>query len=167
MSFSIDQCKISPSSPKTGLTPETRVRCYFVQSGKRLNNNLFVKLYNSRMWLTDVEIMYNFLAVLRDEIYENFGRLVAERRKRSKITQEAFAKALNLSRASIANIERGKQAVQLHLIFQIATILNAEVQEFIPSLNQGIHTIQVQDWLERIQGNESDTGPFVKMAATH
>jgi transcriptional regulator with XRE-family HTH domain len=87
--------------------------------------------------------------VLRTQIYSEFGRLIAERRKRSGMTQQAFAKALDLSRATVANIERGKQAVQLHVIIQMAAVLNIDVQELIPTLDQGIPTIQVKDWLKR------------------
>jgi transcriptional regulator with XRE-family HTH domain len=87
---------------------------------------------------------------MRDQVYPEFGRLVAERRKRARMTQAVFAKSLNLSRASIANIERGKQPVQLHLVFQIAAILGVEVQELIPSLDRRIPNIQVSEWLKRI-----------------
>ena len=101
----------------------------------------------------------------REEIYEIFGRLVAERRKRAKLTQEALAQSLNMSRASIANIERGEQAVQLHLIFEIAAILNVQVQELIPALHQGIETLQVKDWLDRSLGDQQpDPQPLAKAA---
>lgn len=87
------------------------------------------------------------------EIYQTLGRLVSERRKRVKITQEALAKSLGLSRASVTNIERGKQPVQLHLIFKIAEILNIGVLELIPMPGSGdeTHPIQVEEWLGRIQ----------------
>jgi len=73
------------------------------------------------------------------------------------MTQAAFAKSLELSRASVANIERGTQAVQLHVIFKIAAVLNVEVQELIPAIDLGITnvgvTIQVKDWLKRIDAD--------------
>jgi DNA-binding XRE family transcriptional regulator len=73
------------------------------------------------------------------------------------MTQAAFAKSLDLSRASIANIERGKQGVQLHLVFQIATVLGVEVQELIPVLDRRIQNMQVKNWLERIDADVAAT----------
>jgi transcriptional regulator with XRE-family HTH domain len=90
----------------------------------------------------------------------DFGRLVAERRKRQKLTQKAFAVAVGLSRASIANIERGKQAVQLHLIYKIASVLNADVRELIPAVTPGIlQSLQLTDWLTKIKGSDSQPSP--------
>jgi transcriptional regulator with XRE-family HTH domain len=98
--------------------------------------------------------------VERQEIYYDFGCRVAERRKRQKLTQEAFAVALGLSRASIANIERGKQSVQLHLIYKIAGILNADVRELIPAATPGtLQSLQVSEWLTKIKGTDSQPSP--------
>ena len=93
--------------------------------------------------------------VLRDKIYETLGRLVADRRKSAGLSQKALADSLGLSRASVTNIERGKQAVQLHLIFKIANVLRIDVRELIPTLDEQIDSIQVKDWLNRIQGPPS------------
>ena len=94
--------------------------------------------------------------MLRDQIYEKFGRLLAERRKSIGLSQHALAGSLGLSRASVANIERGRQAVQLHLIFRIAHILQVDLLELIPTLDEQVGTIQVRDWLNRIQGPPSN-----------
>jgi DNA-binding XRE family transcriptional regulator len=91
------------------------------------------------------------LPVLRNEIYEQFGRLVAEQRKRTELSQAALGQTLGLSRASIANIEGGKQAVQLHLIFKIASVLQIDIQELIPKLGNRGKSLQVTDWLNRIE----------------
>lgn len=95
-----------------------------------------------------------------DELYRALGRLIAEKRRRAGMTQLALAKSLDLSRASVANIERGKQAVQLHVIFRMATILNISVLELIPSSSEGLgmHSIQVTDWLNRISTGQAKTG---------
>ena len=94
--------------------------------------------------------------MLRDQIYETFGRLVSDRRKGAGLSQKALADSLGLSRASITNIERGKQAVQLHLIFKIANVLRVDVRELIPALDEHVESIQVKDWLNRIQGPPSN-----------
>jgi transcriptional regulator with XRE-family HTH domain len=96
------------------------------------------------------------LPVLKEKIYETLGRLVADRRKGAGLSQKALADSLGLSRASITNIERGKQPVQLHLIFKIANVLRVDVRELIPTLDDQIDSIQVKDWLNRIQGPPSN-----------
>lgn len=92
-----------------------------------------------------------------DELYKALGQLISEHRRRAKMTQQALAAALGLSRASVANIERGKQAVLLHLLFKIASILNLSVLDLIPSSNPelGAYSIQVTDWLDRISNGDA------------
>jgi transcriptional regulator with XRE-family HTH domain len=92
-----------------------------------------------------------------DELYCALGLLIAEHRKRARMTQQSLAVALGLSRASVANIERGKQGVLLHVIFKIASILNLSVLELIPSAHQGLgsYSLQVTDWLDRISSGDA------------
>ena len=48
------------------------------------------------------------------------------------MTQEAFAKAVGLSRTSITNIESGRQPVSLHTLYSMADILGIEVSDLVP-----------------------------------
>jgi transcriptional regulator with XRE-family HTH domain len=70
-----------------------------------------------------------------DEIalYETLGRSVAARRKAIGKTQAEIASQLTLSRASLANIERGNQKVLLHQIYHIAKALELrDITDLIP-----------------------------------
>ena len=49
-------------------------------------------------------------------IYAELGRAVATRRKMVGLTQAEVAKDVGISRASIANIESGRQKVLLHQV---------------------------------------------------
>jgi len=69
-----------------------------------------------------------------DWLYRESGRLVAGKRKQLKLTQSALAKQLHMSRASIANIEAGKQRMQLHLLFKLAKELKASPYDLVPSM---------------------------------
>jgi transcriptional regulator with XRE-family HTH domain len=56
-------------------------------------------------------------------IYKIFGRRVAARRAEMRLTQLELAGRVDLSRASIANIERGHQKLTLHIVYRIAAAL--------------------------------------------
>ena len=64
--------------------------------------------------------------------YEKLGGCIKQARLKAEIKQEAFAISLNLSRASIVNIEKGRQRPPIHLLWSIAKILNIEVTEMLP-----------------------------------
>lgn len=67
-------------------------------------------------------------------IYKAFGQAVAERRNVLGKTQERLSKEIGLSRASLANIERGSQRVFLHQILAIADALELDSShEIVPS----------------------------------
>ncbi|MGW1419839.1 helix-turn-helix domain-containing protein [Bradyrhizobium manausense] len=49
------------------------------------------------------------------------------------MTQEELARRVQLSRASITNIEKGRQRVLLHQLIEIADALDAKPSELMPS----------------------------------
>ena len=65
--------------------------------------------------------------------YRQFGRLLAEARRKKGISQELLADELGLSRTSITNIEKGRQPVQLHSLYCIARLLGVELKDLLPS----------------------------------
>src|SRR5260221_694169 len=52
--------------------------------------------------------------------------------QRPPVSQSALAEAVGLSRASIANIERGHHRVQIHVLYDIAVALGVEPHELLP-----------------------------------
>ena len=69
-----------------------------------------------------------------DDLYRELGRKIRETRERpgQKLSQEKLAKRLNISRASIVNIEAGRQHAPLHLLWQIAEALGTDLTLLIP-----------------------------------
>lgn len=70
-----------------------------------------------------------------DELYRSLGRKIRDARERpgNKLnSQEKLAKALGVSRASIVNIEAGRQHAPLHLLWQIAEKLGTDLALLIP-----------------------------------
>ena len=67
-------------------------------------------------------------------IYRAFGQAIAERRNAVEKTQEKVAADVGLSRASLANIERGKQRVFLHQIWALTEALGlTSSHEIVPA----------------------------------
>ena len=66
-----------------------------------------------------------------------FGRAVALRRVRAGLTQDQLASSIGLSRASIANIEQGRQQVLLHHAVGIARALGADLGDLVAEPEAG------------------------------
>ena len=103
----------------------------------------------------------------RDEICKRFGKLLAGRRTESGMSQQAFAKAVGLSRTSITNIERGRQPISLHTLYFMADILGIEPADLLPPAlknsavlaltgeSENRLTVQEKEQLEKLSAKES------------
>lgn len=69
-------------------------------------------------------------------LYSLVGKKISQARKDSPFTQAMLAKAVGLTRASVANVERGHQKLSLYTLFEIAAILGREPTEFLPDSTQ-------------------------------
>ncbi len=69
---------------------------------------------------------------MEDRLYRLFGSRVRALREEKNVTQDELAKRVELSRASITNIERGRQRVLLHQMVGIAQALDADPTQLIP-----------------------------------
>ena len=66
-------------------------------------------------------------------IYSALGRAIAARRRALELSQDQVARRAGFSRASLANIERGRQNVYLHHIMAIAEALElSSARDLIP-----------------------------------
>jgi transcriptional regulator with XRE-family HTH domain len=75
-------------------------------------------------------------------LYQEIGRAIYQlRNQRSpRMSQKALADTVGVSRASIANIERGHHRVQLHVLYDIATALDVEPHDLLPHSERGQST---------------------------
>lgn len=64
------------------------------------------------------------------------GQRVAQARKRAKLTQKDLAGLIQMSRASVANIEAGNQPIQIQMIFELAEHLHVEPADLIPAVSE-------------------------------
>lgn len=69
----------------------------------------------------------------QDQLYIDLGIKIREARENAGFKQGVFSQMLNLSRASIVNIEKGRQRPPLHLIYEIAKITHCDISNILPS----------------------------------
>jgi transcriptional regulator with XRE-family HTH domain len=68
------------------------------------------------------------------ELYRVLGQNVARLRKAKELTQAKVAAEIGLTRASLANIETGRQKVLMHHVFMLANALGcASVLDLVPA----------------------------------
>ncbi|MCI0393111.1 MAG: helix-turn-helix domain-containing protein [Acidobacteria bacterium] len=79
-----------------------------------------------------------------EPFYVELGHLIEDVRTKRKLSKAALGRRLQpeLSRASIANIESGKQRVLVHTLIEIANALDVELSELIPARKQKKKTSQ-------------------------
>ncbi|MGB0065764.1 MAG: helix-turn-helix transcriptional regulator [Terracidiphilus sp.] len=82
------------------------------------------------------------------------GQRVAEARRRAGLTQRELAQQIKMSRASVANIEAGKQPVQIQMIFELAERLHVQPADLIPAISEtgkqrDLSEIQVLELIKR------------------
>lgn len=61
-----------------------------------------------------------------ERFYAEFGQRFADRRRSAEMTQAEVAALAGTSRASVANIEAGRQKVYLHQLYRLAAALRLE-----------------------------------------
>ncbi len=69
-----------------------------------------------------------------ESIYRHIGAVIRRGRKRLKprLTQEELAQRVGISRASLANIETGRQSVLVHQLYALAAALDLAPADFLP-----------------------------------
>jgi transcriptional regulator with XRE-family HTH domain len=67
------------------------------------------------------------------ELYVRLGQLVRQHRERLGRNQAEIGRASGLSRASIANIETGRQRIPVHHLYGLARALRVDVHALLPA----------------------------------
>jgi transcriptional regulator with XRE-family HTH domain len=79
------------------------------------------------------------------ELYKRFGQLVRRHRDRLNLSQAQIADAVGLTRASVANIETGRQRIPLHQLFRLARAFQVEVDALLPRQTTATQTLVDHD----------------------
>ncbi len=77
-------------------------------------------------------------------LYEVVGERIRHMRELTapKTSQAALARKLGVSRASVVNIEAGRQHAPLYLLWRIAEMLGAELSALIPNQDEFLESIE-------------------------
>jgi transcriptional regulator with XRE-family HTH domain len=68
-------------------------------------------------------------------VYETIGRNIRRARRSSGLSQEELAKRLSLSRTSVTNIEKGRQRLLVHTLFQVAGAVSARIEDLLANVS--------------------------------
>lgn len=74
----------------------------------------------------------------RKYLYDFVGSKIKDLRNTAEMSQLQLAVKLGMSRVSIVNIEKGRQHLSLHLLFEICLIFDAELNDFFPKKDDSI-----------------------------
>lgn len=69
-----------------------------------------------------------------DSLYKDLGKRLKTARKSAGLTQQTLADKVGLSRASITNIERGRQHIHIHTMFNICYTLGVNPSDLLINL---------------------------------
>ena len=69
--------------------------------------------------------------IMKSKLYLFIGEKIRKHRKNNGLTQEELANEIGLSRASIVQIEQGKQKISIHILYKVANIFNKPITDFI------------------------------------
>jgi transcriptional regulator with XRE-family HTH domain len=70
-----------------------------------------------------------------ESLHKRIGLFIAARRNSLDMKQEQLAASVGISRASVANIERGRQSVLVHHLYAIAKALGLQPSELLPQID--------------------------------
>lgn len=83
------------------------------------------------------------MRVNEDMLYQRIGERIRERRTKAKLTQGQLADAIGVLRTSITNIEAGRQKAPLHVLYELCSVLGAEVTDILPSRTDVVQKSEV------------------------
>ena len=90
----------------------------------------------------------------KDVFYRLVGERITKARRRQQLTQHGLAPAVGLSRASVANIEKGRQAVALHVLVKLSQALGVPVADLIPSDRDVSASSEIKQRLSELSSTE-------------
>jgi transcriptional regulator with XRE-family HTH domain len=102
-----------------------------------------------------------------EPFYEVLGSKIQETREARKMTQAQLGLRLSppSTRASIANIENGKQRVLVHTFVQLAIALAVDFQDLMPAIEPSVQTASPKDVERELRRKLNLAAPQLKKLA--
>lgn len=79
-------------------------------------------------------------------LYKIIGLRIKEARHRLEYSQEDLAQKTKISRASISNIELGRHQPPLHVLYDISSVLNFDLQLLLPTISEVEKQISTKEY---------------------
>lgn len=97
-----------------------------------------------------------------DLIYKEFGKLLKKSRTEANLTQEGLAKRVGLSRTSITNIEKGRQHINLHMLYMLSDSIGVRPSDLLPDKYLGDIDISLNKVLSKANVSENAGLEWIK-----
>ena len=94
---------------------------------------------------------------MAERIYAVLGGQVRKRREDLEMTQAELSARIGLSRASVANIEGGRQAVLLHQFLSLADALEVPPADLLASIHSTGTRTDLPDGVQRFMATLAGT----------
>jgi transcriptional regulator with XRE-family HTH domain len=104
--------------------------------------------------------------IAKNDLYRAIGEQIRVNRLANSLNQEKLASFVGLTRSSIAQIEAGKQAPSIFLLYQICNILKISIADVLPkeefeplSADRFSDKTRVIGILEKVKANGGEYEP--------
>jgi len=91
-------------------------------------------------------------------LYKILGGRIQAKRLSHKLSQGQLADSVGLQRTSITNIEAGTQKVQLHTLYEIASVLQCSIGDLIPDIETTEQDVALLVGEQKILDNSGKVG---------
>ena len=83
--------------------------------------------------LAGIGVCWVCTVVMNDSFYRQFGQNLRKARREAGLSQADLALAITLTRASVSNIENGRQGISLHTFGKMLRVLNVQPGQLLPA----------------------------------
>lgn len=92
-------------------------------------------------------VITTYTRAVEEQLYISLGQKIRKERKDQQLSQKDFGVLCSMGRATIANIEAGKQSVTLDQVYRFCIVLNVSLEKILPPINPAT-VITVEDKLK-------------------
>ncbi len=71
----------------------------------------------------------------KKRFYSQLGKTISIKRNEVQLSQAQVAERVSMSRASIVNIEKGRQYPPAHLLWSLSKVFNIELEDLFPEFD--------------------------------
>jgi len=89
-------------------------------------------------------------------LYSQIGMRIRELRQKNELSQTRLAEIVGLKRTSITNIEKGRQKILVHTLWDLAEALSVKVKDLLPAEALETPSLDTGDMPKDASGKERE-----------